>query len=114
MGDFKLDKLPAIDTKNNLVLVVKTEDNEQFGNLVFEKTVPWGLYIKHHSDFNKRSLWGTRDRSPMWLLLMAGSIVAGVWGVLIYLVFQLIKIRKAGKSTDKSSSTIPQNEMAHA
>jgi hypothetical protein len=96
-GDFKLDKLPAMDAKNNIMLVVKTEDNEQFGDLVFEKAVPWGLYTKYQSNFNKRSLWGTRDKTPVWLLFTAGSIVAGVWGVLIYLVFQVVKIKRAGR-----------------
>lgn len=107
IGEFKLDKLPAIDVKNNIVLVVKTEDNEQFGNLSFEKTVSWGHWVKYQNDdFNRRSLWATREKAPVWLLFMAGSIVAGVWGVLIYLVFQLVKIKRAGKASERNSQAI--------
>jgi hypothetical protein len=97
-GEFKLDKLPAIDAKNNIVLVAKTEDNELFGNIAFEKKVPWGQYKTFTSNFGQRSLWATGDKSPLWLLLMAGFIIALVWGIIIYLVVQLIKIKKLGKT----------------
>ena len=98
-GEFKLIKLPAADSKNNIVLVAKTEDNEQYGNLSFEKTVPWGQFVNVESNFDKRSLWGTRDKAPYWLLLIAGSIMAGVWGVIIYLIVQIRRIKKIGKRT---------------
>jgi len=96
-GEFKIDSLPAEDKKGNIVLVAKTEDNERFGNLSQEKTVPWGAYFERQTNFNQRSLWATRDKAPIWLLLMACSIIAAVWGVIIYLVFQLFKIKKLGK-----------------
>jgi len=97
-GEFKIDSLPAEDKKGNIVLVAKTEDNERFGNLSQEKTVPWGAYFERQTNFNQRSLWATRDKAPIWLLLMACSIIAAVWGVIIYLVFQLFKIKKLGNS----------------
>jgi len=97
-GEFKIDSLPAEDKKGNIVLVAKTEDNETFGNLSQEKTVPWGAYFERQTNFNQRSLWATRDKAPIWLLLMACSIIAAVWGVIIYLVFQLFKINKLGNS----------------
>lgn len=97
-ADFKIDSLPANDVKRNIVLVAKVEDNEKFGNLSTEKTVPWGIYFARTDNFNHRSLWATRDKTPIWLLLMAYSIIAGVWSVIIYLIFQLIKIKKLGKA----------------
>lgn len=97
-GEFKIDSLPAVDKKGNIMLIAKIEDNERYGNLSVEKTVPWGVYFLRKDNFNQRSLWGTRDKTPVWLLFMAYSIMATVWGVIFYLVFQLIKIRKIGKS----------------
>jgi hypothetical protein len=97
-GEFKLDALPADDTRGNFTLVAKVEDNDQFGNLSIEKTVPWGKYFKPETKFGQRSLWATRFRTPIWLLFMAYSIIATVWGVIIYLVVQLIKIKKLGKN----------------
>jgi hypothetical protein len=41
-------------------------------------------------------LWATRDKAPVWLLLMAGFIVASVWGTIVFLLVQIGKIRKLG------------------
>jgi hypothetical protein len=95
VAEFKKDSLPG-DEKGNIMLVAKVEDNELYGNLVVEKSVPWGVYKKFENNFNKRSLWATRFKTPLWLLFMAYSIVAGVWGVILYLVWQIIKIKKLG------------------
>jgi len=106
-GEFKLDSLPANDTKGNIVLVARVEDNDLFGNLLIEKTVPWGKYYKHISTFGQRSLIAARFRAPLWLLFMAYSIVAGVWGVIIYLIFQVFRMKRLGnderKTTEKKS-----------
>jgi hypothetical protein len=108
-GEFKLDSLPANDTKGNIVLVARVEDNDLFGNLFVEKTVTWGKYYKHISTFGQRSLIAARFRAPLWLLLMAYSIVAGVWGVIIYLIIQIFRMKRLGndegKSTEKKSIT---------
>jgi hypothetical protein len=96
-GEFLVDSLPAADKKGNIVLVAKIEDNELYGNLSMEKTVPWGAYFTRKSNFNERSLWATRNKTPLWLLFMAYSIMVGVWAVIIYLVFGLIKIKRLGK-----------------
>lgn len=98
--ELKKDSIPG-DLKGNYILAARVEDHEEFGNLLAEKTVPWGLVrIADNSFFNKRELWTTRFRTPIWLLAMAYSIVIGVWGTLIYLVLQIIKIKKLGHSED--------------
>src|SRR4051812_28666073 len=96
-GEFKLDSLPAQDARGNLILVAKVEDNESFGNLSLEKTVPWGKYYKRENHFGERSLWAARFRTPLWLLFMAYSIMAAVWSVVIYLIYQIFRLRKLGK-----------------
>jgi hypothetical protein len=93
------DSLPG-DEKGNMVLVAKVEDNDQYGNLLVQKTVPWGVALKtDKSFFDQRTLWTTRFRTPLWLLFMAYSIVIGVWGTIIYLVLQIIRIKKIGTAT---------------
>jgi hypothetical protein len=98
LAEFKKDSLPG-DEKGNIILVAKVEDNEIYGNLIVEKAVPWGAYIKPENNFNKRTLWATGNKTPLWLLFMAWSIIAGVWGVLIYLIYQLVKIKRLGRGT---------------
>ena len=92
--EFKRDSLPG-DQQGNFVLVAKVEDNDLYGNLLIKKTVPWGVVVKPETGFfNQRTLWTTRFRTPPWLLVIAYSIVISVWGTLIYLIFQLLKIKK--------------------
>jgi hypothetical protein len=97
VAEFKRDSLPG-DIKGNLILLAKTEDNDLYGNLFVEKSIKWGKSSHDNNDtFNSRSLWGTRFKTPLWLLGMAYSIIVGVWGVIIFLVFQLLKIKKIGR-----------------
>lgn len=93
--EFIKDSLPG-DLKGNIVLAASVEDNEELGNLIIEKTVPWGVTVKEDkSFFDQRALWKTRSKTPYWLLMIAYSITIGVWGTILYLVFQLVKIKKA-------------------
>lgn len=95
-AEFKKTTIPG-DVKGNLTIVAKTDENEKYGSISIEKTLPWGLPIVSNDDqFNRRTLFATRDKAPIWLILLAGSIFVSVWSVLVYLVFQIVKIRKAG------------------
>ncbi|MGZ3852139.1 MAG: hypothetical protein ACXVBJ_09515 [Flavisolibacter sp.] len=93
-GDFKLDSLPSNDAKGDIVLLARVEDNDQFGDLSIEKTVPWGRWYQHVNTFGQRSLSAARFRAPLWLLFMAYSIVTAVWGVIIYLLVQLYRMKR--------------------
>lgn len=94
--EYNKDNLPG-DQQGNIVLVVKVEDNDQYGNLRIEKTVPWGVAVMPEKNFfDQRTLWSTRFETPLWLLFMAYSIFISVWIILIYLVFQIVKIKKLG------------------
>lgn len=96
-AQFERDSLYG-DDKGDLILVARTEDNDVFGNIRAEKLVDWGKApVIDHSFFSKRSLWATRFRTPFWLLGLAYVIIGSVWGTLIYLIVQIIKIRKLGK-----------------
>lgn len=93
------DSLPG-DKKGNITLIVKVEDNDLYGNLQSEKTVPWGASLNTDNNFfDQRKLWSTNFRTPLWLLFMAYSIIIGVWGTIIYLILQIIKIKKLGVSS---------------
>ncbi len=98
-AELKKDSLPG-DEKGNYIIAAKVEDNDVVGNLKVEETVPWGVQTEiDRSFFKQRTLWSTRFRTPFWLLFTVYGIVIGVWGTLIYLVFNLVKIGKIGKNT---------------
>ena len=94
-SDFKRDSLPG-DSKGNFILIAKVEDNDSFGNLSAEKLVRWGSVFSYASDFDNRSLFARRGKSPIWLELVAYSIIAGVWIILVYLFFQIRKLKSLG------------------
>lgn len=91
-AEFKQDSLPG-DAKGNIILIAKADATEAFGTVTAEKTVPWGYKAVYTSNFNERSLFARRGYSPLWLEMMAYSIVVVVWGILIYLILQIRKMR---------------------
>ncbi|MEI6507163.1 MAG: hypothetical protein WCO54_01685 [Bacteroidota bacterium] len=98
LAEFKREALPG-DENGNIKIVAKVEDNDAYGNLIIEKTVPWGIKIDKPNDFEKRSLFSTRFRTPVWLLFMAYTVIGIVWGVLIYLIVVIVKVMKIGFNT---------------
>jgi hypothetical protein len=95
-AEFKKEKLPG-DEKGNITLVAKVEDNDTYGNIVVERSVPWGIATKYDNHFlEQRTLYSSRFHAPGWLMFMAYSIIAAVWGVIIFLVFQALKIKRLG------------------
>lgn len=85
------------DEMGNFLLAARVDDHDMFGNLLVEKSVPWGVaVVGDDTFFEQRTLWSTRFRAPYWLLSMAYGIGISVWGVIIYLIFQLFRIKKLG------------------
>ncbi len=95
-ADFKRDSLPG-DLNGNLTLIAKVEDNDTYGNLTVEKVVPWGSKFEYSSRFDRRTLFARRGHSPIWLELLAYSIILAVWIILIHLIGQIRKIKKLGE-----------------
>jgi len=100
IAEFKHDSMPG-DAKGNIFLVARVDDNDTYGNLVVEKTVPWGKAHQAESHFWHRSLWSTGGRAPVWLLTIALGIIIGVWGTIFYLIRQMFRIRKLGHEYEK-------------
>jgi len=95
-AEFKKENLPG-DQNGHLIITAIVEANEEFGNVSAQKEVAWGVpQINNNNFFEKRTLWSTRNRTPFWLLGMSYSIIIGVWGTMVYLVFQIVKIKKIG------------------
>ena len=94
-------QLPGDET-GKLILGAKIVDNDSYGTIEATQEVNWGVPLKKDDSFLKRTLWSTRDKTPWWLLIFPNLIITGVWGVIYYLIYVLIRIRNMGKLTENT------------
>ena len=92
-AEFKRENLPG-DQKGNITLIASVVDNDIYGNLSAEFTAPWGTKSVYMTNFDHRSLFARRGHSPIWLELLAYSIVIAVWSVIIFLLVQIKNLKK--------------------
>lgn len=102
-GEFSREKLPG-DTRGNLAVVAFVDDNDEIGTIQSSITLPWGVATTYtNSAFGKRSLWATGNLAPGWLILLASICIVSVWSVIIYLVTQILKIKKLGLQAQREN-----------
>lgn len=86
------------DTEGNVNLVVKIENNFLYNDTETLVQKKWGKpLVSHEDEFSGRSLWGARDKSPVWLLILANGILFVVWAVIVFVIINLFRIKKEGR-----------------
>ena len=86
------------DAEGNVILLARVENSFIYNDAETEVVRKWGdPLVTEDEKFNQRALWGSRDKSPVWLLLVANGIIAGIWGVILYVIYNLFRIKKAGR-----------------
>lgn len=89
------------DALGYLTIGAKIDDNETYGTISTTKVIRWGVPLKADNSFSKRTLFATRDKTPIWLLIFPNIIIATVWGFIFYTLYLIRRIRKVGMA-DKS------------
>lgn len=84
------------DASGMLHVVAKVEDDENYGSFQTKADVNWGL-PKAKISMAERSLAGGRDKAPIYFIVVSLVIIIGVWGTLVYVLGQVLKIRKMSK-----------------
>jgi len=90
------EKIPGID--GNLIFEVVLNDHDEFGTVKALIKAPLGIPIVEESTFNERTLWSPRNKTPIFILLFANLLIIGMWGLIIYLIVNLFKIKKTKTS----------------
>ncbi len=80
------------DKSGNAEIIVKFANQDRFGKKEVTKTVNWATVLHVENMTEQRAMWGTD--TPLWLLFIYFGITIGVWLGIIYVVFQILKIRK--------------------
>ncbi|HMB65054.1 MAG TPA: hypothetical protein VKN36_18380 [Eudoraea sp.] len=87
---------PGIPGPNgNLTLEVILSDDEMYGSVKALTDAPSGTPITDRSGFDERSMWGSQSKTPLFLLTIPNLLILGVWGTILLLVLNLIKIYKS-------------------
>jgi hypothetical protein len=53
-----------------------------------------------------RSLSASRDKAPAYLIIASNTIIAIIWGTLIYIIFQIYRIKKEGRVKPRLTNTL--------
>ncbi|MCF6180772.1 hypothetical protein [Lutibacter sp.] len=84
--------IPGID--GILTFEVVLADSDNYGTVKAMVTAPLGTQIVQDNDFYKREMWSPRDKTPLFLLIFPNLLTFAVWGIIIYLILNLIKLSK--------------------
>lgn len=84
--------IPGID--GNLTFEVVLNDNDDYGTIINRINAPIGKPIINESTFNERTMWSPKEKTPLFLLIFPNILIFGVWGIIVYLIINLIKITK--------------------
>lgn len=91
--DFPKD-LPG-DKKGNVVLVLNLKTGGS--NIQKTDTLAIGVPTNLPPLNSQRAMWNVMAKAQVWLFLSYFTVVITIWGLLIYIVFQLVKIRNENK-----------------
>ncbi len=83
--------------KNGNINLVVTVGDEVYGEIEAAKSLKIGVPTDKPSLTEKRAIWNTVTKAPIWLMLTYTLILLGVGAFLLYIVFSLMKIKKLGK-----------------
>jgi len=86
------------DAEGNIFIAAKIDDNDVYGSISSSKEVKWGTPLQKDNSFAKRTLFATRDKTPLWLLIFPNLIIITVWSFIFYLIYQIILLRRIGKA----------------
>lgn len=86
-------KYPGVD--GELTFEVILFENEEYGTVKDLITTDIGIPIVDESRYDDRTMWSSRDKTPVFLLVFPNIIIASIWGLIFYLTYNLFKIYKS-------------------
>ncbi len=103
IASFNFPKDIPAESNGKLTVIAKVEDDDHVGSLEAKQEVNLGV-IKDVSsiDKNERSLSASRERAPIYFMVASDLIILGIWGTLIYIVFQVFKIKRISSINKKN------------
>lgn len=97
--EFEFDQSIPGDKNGNLSFVAKIVDSDDFGSVVKEQDMPWGIGQTSMVIENNNQLWS--KAAPIWMYIVLTIMLVGIWANFIYTIIELNKIRKETKNVEK-------------
>lgn len=85
--------IPGID--GNLIIEVVLNESDDFGTIKTFLLTPLGVPIVDESTFDERTMWSPPNKTPIYLWIIPNLLILGVWGTIVYLIINLLKIYKS-------------------
>lgn len=85
------------DKAGNLTISYRIND-AKYGEIDSVKTFKIGVPTNLPGLTVKRAIWNVEAKAPIWLLLTYFSIVTGVWLTILYIAFNIYRIKQAGEN----------------
>jgi hypothetical protein len=80
------------DAAGNITLLVRLEDNDDYGIVEASVVQPWGIPVSDQITKMPRSLFS--QDPPLWMLITFIVLMVTVWGHYLVIVYELVKLRK--------------------
>jgi hypothetical protein len=96
---FDADSTLPGDKAGNIEVTAKI--NAQAGQVRYDpvtQVMPIGVPTDKPSLIATRAWWSVRSQAPVWLIITFFSAVLTVWGLILYILWSVIGIRKLGTS----------------
>lgn len=83
--------LPGVDGKLTFEVVLK--DSDEYGTIKALIHSSIGIPVVDESTFDERTMWSPRNKTPLFLLIFPNLLILGIWGIIVYLIINLVKIK---------------------
>ena len=85
--------IPGVDGMLTFEVVLK--DNDDYGTVKAQVTAALGTPVVDESTFDERTMWSPRSKTPLFLLIIPNFLTFAIWGIIFYLIFNLVKLSKS-------------------
>jgi hypothetical protein len=103
LGTFEFPMDILGDSLGMVTIIAKFEDHEIFGSILKSEIKDWGIKTYHHTVYHPRSLWTAV--APIWMIITLSIMLLGVWGHYIYVILQLIRLKRIKPEIIKEAKT---------
>lgn len=86
------ERIPGVD--GILTFAVILNESDDYGTVKAIVKAPIGTPIVDESTYDDRTMWSPRNKTPLFLLIFPNLLILGMWGLIVYLFFNLYKISK--------------------